>query len=474
MAIINGRLQTLSLDGKSSKDLVSTEDYDILPKPSAIQKLSPLDMNMPKIYGSRWILCFPLPSSVDKAIVYEQLREGLAYTIASIPWIAGDIGPEEGSGPENNRIQVVEGPGGVEFRCTDLTNTLPSFAKLKEDNFPFSKFTTSLISPLQVIQASQPVFAAQANFIQGGLLLTAGVHHSICDATGLDTIFEAWAFNTSVVATSKSFSQHDPISNDRTPLFQGLPANIADFPEYVLHPTPPMVGSEMVPQTLEMPPMTAKIFYFSPEHLADLKTAAKAYSTNDALSAFFWHHITAARNPNAAVGEGKTSNICFAVNIRSRTSPPLPPTYLGNASLAAITNRLSVSSLADPNSGLTTAAAAIRAAVNNTNKPNRVPLTIGLLSSRSDPQDFKFACHGFLGPDLTATSWADIGVRNREWGALGKPDGFRVPFEEADGSIVVFPRCNGGGLEVMCALEEGAMRRMVGREGFRMFAQVWA
>jgi trichothecene 3-O-acetyltransferase len=36
-----------------------------------------------------------------------------------------------------------------------------------------------------------------------------------------------------------------------------------------------------------MPPMTSKIFYFSPEHLVDPKTAAKVYSTNDALCTFF-------------------------------------------------------------------------------------------------------------------------------------------------------------------------------------------
>jgi len=75
---------------------------------------------------------------VSNSSRYENLREGLARTIASIPWIAGDIvsliveielrcrpspqlttpiqGPEEGSDPGNNRIQVLEGTGGVEFR----------------------------------------------------------------------------------------------------------------------------------------------------------------------------------------------------------------------------------------------------------------------------------------------------------------------------------------------------------------------
>jgi hypothetical protein len=325
------------------------------------------------------------------------------------------------------------------------------------------------------MQASQPVFASQANFTEGGLLLTVGVHHSVCDAFGLDAILETWALNTSAVATSRSFSEYDPISNDRMPLSQGLPAKIADFPEYIIAPSPPADGPQMGFPAFEMPPMTSKIFYFSPEHLTGLKKAAKAYSTNDAVCAFFWHHLTLARNPNTDASENdKTSNVCFAVNIRSRISPPLPPTYLGNASIAAITQRLSVSSLKGSGSGLAVAAAAIRSAVNNSKKPIRVPLTIGLLNSRPNTQDFKFACHGFLGPDMTATSWADIGVMKRQWGVLGNPEAFRMPYEGADGAIAVLPRLDDGGLEVMAALETSAMERMVKNEEFVRFAEDWA
>lgn len=357
-------------------------------------------------------------------------------------------------------------------RYKDLSSILPSYTELKEHSFPLSKLTTPLISPLQVLQASQPVLAAQANFIEGGLLLTVGVHHSVCDAIGLDTILETWALNTSAVAGSGSFSEYDPISNDRMPLYQGLPANIADFPEYIILPTPPTDRPQMGPPAFQMPPMSSKIFYFSPNHLAGLKIAAKAYSTNDALCAFFWHHMTVARNPNTNASDNeKTSNIGFAVNIRGRASPPLPPTYFGNASFCAITQRLSVPSLKESESGLAVAATAIRSAVNNSNKPSRVPLTIGLLSSRPNAQDFKFACHGFLGPDMTSTSWADIGVRKRQWGLLGKPEGFRMPYEAADGTMAVLPRLMDGGLEVMAALESRAMERMVKNEEFVRFAE---
>jgi hypothetical protein len=54
----------------------------------------------------------------------------------------------------------------------------------------FSKLTTKLVSPLQVIQQPQPAFAAQANFISGGVLLTVGAYHYVVDAVGLDHILE--------------------------------------------------------------------------------------------------------------------------------------------------------------------------------------------------------------------------------------------------------------------------------------------
>ncbi|KAH8592850.1 transferase [Bisporella sp. PMI_857] len=440
---------------------------------SVKQKLSALDMNMPRLYGSRWILCFPLSVDADKAQVFEDLRRSLAHTISSIPWISGDVGPEEGSDPKDSRIQVIEGAGGVEFRCKDLAGILPSYNELKQNNFTFSKLTTRLVSPLQVIQESQPVMAAQANFIEGGLLLAVGVHHSVCDGSGLDHILETWAHNTGVINHSGSFSNYDPMLNDRTPLNNGLPVNdIADFPEYVLMPTPPADKTQMAPPTFQLPPMTAKIFYFSPEHLAGLKTAANAYSTNDALCGFFWHHMTLARNPsNDPTETDKTSAALFAVNIRGRTSPPLPLTYLGNASLGGITQRLSITSLKDAQTGLSQASTALRSGLKAIHRPSRVPLTIGLLSSRPNAQDFKFAARGFLGPDITMTSWADMGVRRREWGPLGKPEGFRIPYEAADGMVVIFPKLENGGLEVMAGLESESMERLLKNPRFQQFAE---
>ena len=60
------------------RDVVSPDQYE-LSKVSASQRLTPLDMNMPRLYGTRWILCFPLPPNADKLKVYEVRQLYIAY-----------------------------------------------------------------------------------------------------------------------------------------------------------------------------------------------------------------------------------------------------------------------------------------------------------------------------------------------------------------------------------------------------------
>jgi hypothetical protein len=304
------------------------------------------------------------------------------------------------------------------------------------------------------------------------------VHHSVCDAVGLDHILDTWASNTGIEGDIGASRNHDPISNDRTPLSRELlDTNIGDFPEYVLMPTT-QASSQLAAPTYQLPPMESKTFYFSPKKLMDLKTEARAISTNDALCAFFWHHMTLARATSSLSPFNSTddknahvSATLFAVNIRGRTSPPLPQPYLGNACLGSLTKRLTVASLTHPETGLRQAAAALRSALNATLEPSRVSRTIVLLSSRQNPQDFQFAVRAFLGPDITMTSWADLKIRDRDWGSLGSPEGFKIPYEGADGNITIFPRLHDGGLEVMVYLESEGMANMVKNQTFLKFAE---
>ena len=47
----------------------------------------------------------------------------------------------------------------------------------------------------------------------------------------------------------------------------------------------------------------------------------------------------------------------------------------------------------------------------------------------------------FFGPDLSVTSWANMGVYDLDFGAfLGKPDFLRVPAAKIDGLVIILPR----------------------------------
>ncbi|KAH7267888.1 uncharacterized protein BKA55DRAFT_685168 [Fusarium redolens] len=82
---------------------------------------------------------------------YENLKKGLAHTVSSIPWIAGVIGPEEGQDPKTRRVQIVDSPSGFKFPYKDLSDTLPSYAALKEKSFPLSEFSTAQLGPIDVM-----------------------------------------------------------------------------------------------------------------------------------------------------------------------------------------------------------------------------------------------------------------------------------------------------------------------------------
>ncbi|SCO22915.1 related to trichothecene 3-O-acetyltransferase [Fusarium fujikuroi] len=453
--------ETPTTQGEQDRSLVALEHYGLQP-PSANRKLTPLDMNMPRLYGIRLVLCFPTNPSMDKWQIYENLKKGLAHTVTSIPWISGQIGPEEGQDPKNRKVQILDSPAGHRFPSKDLTDALPSYAELRERNFPLAEFATAQVGPIDVMPQgpNQPVFAAQANFVKGGLLLTVGVHHSACDASALDAILSTWSHNTAVASGgSGSFSTFDKPSNDRSPLMEGDLGNvdISAFPEYVLMPTPHSSEGDLS------------------KSLAKLKEEAGAFSSHDALCAFIWQRMTLARMHSGVFsnppGEDSTSRFCFAVNIRNRMSPPLPPSYMGNASMGCVTDKISVASIIS-NNGLKQASATIRKSLSDFNGPGRITSTIGLLKSRPDPTDFKLSFNGFLGPDVVESTWADLGVYGHKWDdAIGTLEAVRIPGEGSDGTMMILPRLKDGGLDVVVGLSTAAMEKLLEDEKFVSFAR---
>jgi hypothetical protein len=123
---------------------------------------------------------------------------------------------------------------------------------------------------------------------------------------------------------------------------------------------------------------------------------------------------------------------CFQPTYGRASVHPYHQTRLAMHLLHALHGHMPFVEMAAP-SGLVTTAAAIRSSFKTLARPNRVAMTIGLMESRPNPTEYKFAYNGFLGPDLSTTSWVDLNVFEMEGGSLGKPESLRVPGEGAYG-----------------------------------------
>ncbi|KAL8403889.1 hypothetical protein RB594_008949 [Gaeumannomyces avenae] len=295
---------------------------------------------------------------------------------------------------------------------------------IKGEDFPLRHFPSEKIFPVGVMPGSPAlVFAAQANFVEGGLVLTVGIHHAAGDAVALQTILSTWAENTAAAegGDSGAFTVCDTESNDRSILMDDVPPSedtAVSFPEYVLSPTPKAeaAAAAAAMASFQMPPMEMCLFRFMPAGLARLKAEAAAFSTHDALSAMLWRAITRARTGGDTPAP-IDSAFAYVINVRPRASPPLPATYVGNASMLGLTRRLSGVEICGPG-GLALTAGAIwvsltarfpdakqdGTAATDADGPDRVVRAIGLLGSRRDPTGYKMAYRAFLGPDVVATS----------------------------------------------------------------------
>lgn len=460
--------------------------------------LSPLDQIMPRFY-TRLILCFPAqaPLTENQNSIFFAFETGLKQTLNEIPFLGGVI---VNNNNNSGKVHIAPGPG-VLLRSKNLTDDKSiSYQKLKDAHFPPSSLDGEVLSAVGMMpsESSAPVMAAQINFVQKGILLVLGIHHSAMDAAGFGTVLRTWAkFTKTSFIENEENGDHStglgltltPNSLDRSPLMGTSTeksvdpeTRIKNHPQYKLEPNPPMSApskdTSAAPFTL--PPMTTAIFHFPAPKLAQLKSFAtpssSSISTHDALCALLWCSITRARNlcPPTFAEPPSSSMLGFAVDGRRRLNPPLPPSYLGNVNIYASAH-LPLATLTDPVQ-LPATASAIRTAITALDDA-RIRDILALAASLPLITDLKPGFNTFLGADLAITSWRDMGIAPLDWGeGIGKVESVRIPGAGFDGLCIVLPAMGGqddaGGWEVLVGLEEGAMGRLVGDGEIEKWADV--
>ncbi|KAH7177026.1 transferase family-domain-containing protein [Dactylonectria macrodidyma] len=459
---------------------------------SQIPPLTPLERIGPKGY-LRYVFTSPLPDDYDFDQVSSVLKGGFDAAKQRI----GVMGAE--AVPDPDAIQ-----GGVfKFRKpsddSDIENVVSkdlrspkaypfTYAQLKDKAFPVSAFNAEDLCRRTVWPLpgeKLPVSLVQANFIQGGLILTWCIFHMAGDGTTFQVWTRIWAEECRRLQRldiTEPYVLDPSMMGDRVLIMNPSGNNkgmTEDHPEYLCIPFVP----EGAPPKMKSPDHRGQVFYFSPESLKALKAEASPsnaseqseqtwISTNDALSALLWRTVMAVQNPLETLEGDPVSVFNIAIDGRLRTDPPVHPNTLGCfleyvAVSAPIRQMLSSANLAD-------LAFLIRKALTRADK--QFTDDVVTLVDKLDHVD-KIVATAFTdvpGYHCVQTSWVNFDVYSIDFGPLlgGKIESIRAPHVGViNGLQVALPPLPDGGMEIMVGVESSCLDKLLHEPLWNKFAK---
>ncbi|KAL9067876.1 MAG: hypothetical protein Q9161_006600 [Pseudevernia consocians] len=469
---------------------LSMEETPVKPS-SAMIKAEVINLPPPDQFMIRahmiFLLCFRLDPEVNPRQVYSELRCGLSDALVEFPFFVGRVVRHDVA---RDLIQINMSPNdGVPFKYKyhDLTS-FPDFRDLEQEHFPPSKLKGLALSPVDQVFASgddEPALLLQANFIKGGLLLGISFHHSTSDIAGWTAFLKSLAKHTAAASKGSRTTPHPSHEIlDRGPLFHvnkdatyeqcETLVKVDDVPERInqlkTHTSGPL-------QQTMSGNIVCALWYFSSERLQALKAASQSankadpwVSTNDALSALFWRHVTMARQLEKSAYA--TSTFQLSCNIRGRCSPKLHPEYVGNAVANAHCSCPIQELCSTAPNGLYLTASAIRKAVDRVND-SAVRNFYGLVDSLPTISSAEYNRKLAPGPDFFMSSTGAFDWNGFDWGNhMGREVKHRFlrPMNYVT-PVAVLPRLRDGGLEVMMGHERDVIERLKLDETFMTFAE---
>ena len=147
---------------------------------------------------------FPLPPSHSHTTIASLLRSGFETMIQKIPHLAGTVStlPLPCTATPRGRLAIAPPfhPTTDEiFYIRDLrTRSMSSYDVLRARGFPMDVFAFEDVFTVATDREdwfglNNPVLLAQVNFIEGGLMLAVGMHHSVLDGKAAVEVMKVWA-----------------------------------------------------------------------------------------------------------------------------------------------------------------------------------------------------------------------------------------------------------------------------------------
>lgn len=416
------------------------------------------------------VLGFPTPETASDEAITADLEAAAKKLTDAFPWLSGHV-IHEGVAPGNTGLaKIVPYAPGTRLTpvvAKDCRNLCPSFRTIVDAGAPMSMLDGEILSSRQGIPSGYdesiepaPVLLIQANFIEGGVLVTFAGQHNILDMNGLAQLIRLFA----KVCRGESFTQLEleQGNRDRRNVVRLLNPDEpkADLTPYLVQKKTPDSSAA------SSPPANSKwvYFHFPGSNLAELKNIASTpgswISTDDALSALVCQRITAARIQRLGSGSpGAKVIFSRAINSRRFLETPVPPEYMGHMvfcidqtlPLKDAAGAIDVSVLAgkfrdDIRNLQSVAIHTFATAVAESD--DKGAITYG---AQMDPTKY----------DIMFSSWAGQGLYQQSFGNLGNPHiAKRHKFKPMEGLLYFMPRTDAGDIDVAVCLREEDIDRL--------------
>jgi hypothetical protein len=510
-------------------------------------KMNSLDLGMPRLY-TKIIMYIPLRPGASFDQAFSRLQQGFARLISILPALdtkmvncseqepgyrKGQVRlefPEQSltnghangntnghtNGNTNGRANG-QGSSPRQLVYKDLSKELPSFQNLRKDGFlPSAVKDEQLNKAGWLASFPSDLVTAQANFVEGGCLLTLGALHTAIDGVGMVTILLAWAECCRYVEGDKSA---DCSWLDADSMNYSLPRALweqkrRDEPARELDPTawdylwfPPTDELSRERNGLKVqsfkptpaafpgpgtPPrnLTSSMFSVSAESLKLLKQEVTAdpemkgvtVTESDILHALYWRAMIRARYRVAKECDGQVfgpedvSNLELVVDGRPYFSPLLPSSYIGNM-LVITRPSLPLEELCSPKTSIGRISLLIREGASQVN-PSIVNDAFGLLQDVPDYSKLYYAFMRLDGLDAMITNLMlyptnDVAFGGEFFEDAGQAEAVRLlhdGFNTGFRLCLIHPYRKDGGIEFMFGTHPEELQRLKEDTEFMKYA----
>ncbi|KAJ5555256.1 Transferase [Penicillium sp. DV-2018c] len=423
------------------------------------------------------------PSCHDSII--ETLSNGLDRLAKSFPWLTGHV-VNEGAGEGNTGVFRIIPLDKIQLVVKDLRNdpSAPTMESLRHAKYPFTMLDENTIAPCttlnlpdnppNVATESALVFCVQANFIEGGLIITIVTQHNVMDMTGQDFI----ARLLSKACHNEPFTSEElAVGNmSRSQVIPLLDESYTPGPELAYQTVKPEPGVDDAGSEGAVPPQSTWAYVeLSAAHLKSLKALAmntlppstKFISTDDAVSAFVWQSIARARA--SRLGASSESMLTRAVDMRLRLGVHKDyPGLLQNLTY----NTETIKKLSQEPLGIVAAQLRSQLDPSKNDLAFKTRALATVMSRSADKSKISITATVNVSTDFMLSSWSYVSCYELDFNlGLGKPEAVRRPrFTPFEGLGYLMPRSPGGEMQVAIGLRDEDWQRLKADGEFTRYA----